>query len=504
MFIEFLRSPLTIKNKTAFLGGQKLTPKAVKDVLTSDIDRSMEGYEKAIAAIVDGTPETLLATIVGAMKPKPRQGSRDLVGLSRFDTESTIIIRDKKSKFDYLRLYNSNTQYHEELTNQALSQSLSSTFFDEEERLAWVAEHTRLVSYVFKQFKPTGLYYDEYGDAFFNKYVPPAYRAMADANQNEYTSAFFAFFEFMFPIEAERVEISFWIGRILTDEYAEEALVMWGRRDIGKTLFAEILGTLTGNYSSSSVPIGKYAAQIAFTKLHFFDEPVHGNKISLERFKGYLSRSDTRKWEEKNEKSFEAPNICNFIVATNTEAMFYIEPEERKFYIPEIAKELFPDYVKRKQKKSKEEARALAEKIMIRLYALHKEDNDDIMAARKYLYEYFVEAKEKYLGGSVHKRMNYHTQSLLKLCLAHESEEIKSLIACPLNEISHRYFRDEWSNRGKRSVEKMNTILAEFHQRYEPFFKGKKLGWIEGEPGSHSWVFHRGEKPEKPAIEEKI
>ena len=144
----------------------------------------------------------------------------------------------------------------------------------------------------------------------------------------------------LFPIKGQREAVLDWLYYALVDRN-ETALVLNGAKGVGKNVFTEMVRALVGrdNFAEGqdSFGVSGFNSVLANNRIIFLDE-LRGDKKIHNRLKKYLNKYQTIERKGVDVSGPEA-TYNSFIIANNDETHFYLEHDDRRFSIPDIATE---------------------------------------------------------------------------------------------------------------------------------------------------------------------
>jgi hypothetical protein len=197
--------------------------------------------------------------------------------------------------------------------------------------------------YVEIKFDPYNLEALTYGQdvagnktAFLNTYVPPKWMEM------DVEPKFHGFIKDLFyhllPIEDEREYVLDWFHHSLVGR-CETVLCLIGARATGKGLVANnICESLHGRpyfqIAKQEILTDKFNNEFNNKRLIFFDEVDISGEREVAKFKAFAN--DKIALEKKGVDSETVDNYASMILASNSKKDFRVEPQDRRFSVPEI------------------------------------------------------------------------------------------------------------------------------------------------------------------------
>ena len=170
-----------------------------------------------------------------------------------------------------------------------------------------------------------------------NTYVAPPWRKIPRESRTAPKHCM-QVLEHLFPIEEQREAVLDWLYYGLVDRN-ETALVLNGAKGVGKNVFTEMVRSLVGrdNFAEGqdSFGVSGFNSVLANNRIIFLDE-LRGDKKIHNRLKKYLNKYQTIERKGVDVSGPEA-TYNSFIVANNDETHFYLEHDDRRFSIPDIA-----------------------------------------------------------------------------------------------------------------------------------------------------------------------
>lgn len=221
-----------------------------------------------------------------------------------------------------------------------MAATFTDTVFNKEELLALKAK-SQLVRFIYDPALPYG--FNDTGEDIkaFNKFKTIEWDKIEDV---PLPPCYPKFFEHLFPDPFQRADVYAY------SSFAETcrinfALVLFGAKGAGKSTFIEILKNL---YSPDLVVLlsdgyfdNKFTGEIEHMKLAIGEEITCRGLKAKSKLKSTMNDHITIERKGENPRS-GIKSYCNFIFTTNEGYSLEVEPDDRRFYVPDITKEIVP------------------------------------------------------------------------------------------------------------------------------------------------------------------
>ena len=179
-------------------------------------------------------------------------------------------------------------------------------------------------------------FYDtNYGYLEYNLYNVPAYRELQADPDNPKLELFFNFISKLFPNREHRRKVLEWVTSSMFQRQ-DLALCLIGLQGTGKTLFSKVVMALHGKGNSFAVKemAGGFNEYLKNKTIILFDE-AKVDQAQNEAFKREMNEYVGIQEKFKNQK--EIKNECSIILAANYHRNLYLTPNDRRFFLPDLA-----------------------------------------------------------------------------------------------------------------------------------------------------------------------
>jgi hypothetical protein len=177
----------------------------------------------------------------------------------------------------------------------------------------------------------------------FNLYKKPSWMDLEYSGQLPELAK--KFFSHMFPDPKCRSYIYTWMHRMLTTR-SEIYLYLPAPKDTGKTTFAYLCGALVGHdnfeLAKSDFAENHFNAFVANRRLILLDEYNCWSNNEKDTLKRIIN--DRIQIEAKGQDQKTVTNYSSFIICNNNNEGIFIEPDDRRFSIPEVTREKISDH----------------------------------------------------------------------------------------------------------------------------------------------------------------
>lgn len=152
------------------------------------------------------------------------------------------------------------------------------------------------------------------------------------------------FFEHLFPDPFQRAQVYAWASFAETS-HLNFALVLYGAKGAGKSSFIELLKNMYNRELVVQISDGyfdaKFTGEIEHKKLAILEEVTCRGLKAKSKLKIMMNDWITVERKGENPRS-GVQSFCNFIFTTNEAYSLEVEPDDRRFYIPDITKDIVP------------------------------------------------------------------------------------------------------------------------------------------------------------------
>jgi len=178
-------------------------------------------------------------------------------------------------------------------------------------------------------------YETNYGYWEYNLYNVPAYRELKADPDNPKLELFFNFMGKLFPNKDHRRKVFEWVTASMFKRQ-DLALCLIGLQGTGKTLFSKVVMALHGKGNSFAVKemAGGFNEYLKNKTIILFDE-AKVDQAQNEAFKREMNEYVGIQEKFKNQK--EIKNECSIILAANYHRNLYLTPNDRRFFLPDMA-----------------------------------------------------------------------------------------------------------------------------------------------------------------------
>jgi hypothetical protein len=152
------------------------------------------------------------------------------------------------------------------------------------------------------------------------------------------------FFDKFCPDPFQRANIYAWayFSEVVRLNYS---LVLYATKGTGKSTFIEILKALHGREFTVQISDGyfdnKFSGEIEGMKLAILEEVVCRGLKAKSKLKAMMNDYIVVEKKGQNPKS-NVRSFCNFIFTTNSAHSLEIDPDDRRFYVPDISNDKMP------------------------------------------------------------------------------------------------------------------------------------------------------------------
>lgn len=151
---------------------------------------------------------------------------------------------------------------------------------------------------------------------------------------------FLDFMEYLFPVESEREQIFYWIYHSITSR-CQTFLYLTGAKGTGKSTLGEFLGKLVGHsnfhYTKGDFATSRFNGYMEKSQLILIEEFKCKNDSEKNTLKRIANSTIAVEGKGRDQKTVD--NHCSFIMMNNDPTSVMIEPDDRRFSVPVMAKD---------------------------------------------------------------------------------------------------------------------------------------------------------------------
>lgn len=221
---------------------------------------------------------------------------------------------------------------------------MAATFTDvvmNKEDLLKLKATSPLVRFIYDPSLPYGFIDTGKDIKAFNKFKVIDWDKIEDVPLPDY---FPKFFEHLFPDPFQRAQVYAWAS-FAEFTHLNFALVLYGAKGAGKSSFIELLKNMYNRELVVQISDGyfdaKFTGEIEHKKLAILEEVTCRGLKAKSKLKIMMNDWITVERKGENPRS-GVRSFCNFIFTTNEAYSLEVEPDDRRFYIPDITKDIVP------------------------------------------------------------------------------------------------------------------------------------------------------------------
>lgn len=160
----------------------------------------------------------------------------------------------------------------------------------------------------------------------------------------ELPEEYITYFNHLFPDENQRRLVFSW-AHFAEVKRLNIALILYGPKGIGKSTLVEILKNIYDKDLTVLISDGyfdnKFSGEIENKKLAIIEEVTCRGMKAKSKLKAMMNDFITIERKGENPRS-NVQSFCNFIMTTNYAHSIEVEPDDRRFFVPDLAKEKIP------------------------------------------------------------------------------------------------------------------------------------------------------------------
>lgn len=214
----------------------------------------------------------------------------------------------------------------------------------QKEKLLEIKAKAPLVRLVYNPTLPYGFIDNGEDIKIFNKFKVHDWDSIQDVPLPD---CFPKFFEHLFPDPFQRAQVYAWASFAETS-HLNFALVLYGAKGAGKSSFIELLKNMYNRELVVQISDGyfdaKFTGEIEHKKLAILEEVTCRGLKAKSKLKIMMNDWITVERKGENPRS-GVRSFCNFIFTTNEAYSLEVEPDDRRFYIPDITKDIVPSSI---------------------------------------------------------------------------------------------------------------------------------------------------------------